>query len=107
MQGLLSRDIRRAQDIYYRANKVSIKFNSTRWTKYVIKSLVEFSHDIWQERCTIVSAATNEVHEKRLRAEAWVRYQELKRDIRKIPSICRDLVRRDKKFLYDGTDSSN
>ena len=65
----------------------------------MIKTLVEFSHDTWQERCTIVTAATNEVHEKRVRAETWIRHQELKRDIWKIPSICRDLVRRDKKFF--------
>ena len=47
----------------------------------MIKTLVEFSHDTWQERCTIVTAATNKVHEKRVRAETWIRHQELKRDI--------------------------
>ena len=84
---------------WYTDSRAGVKFNGVRWQKYIIKKMLEFGHDMWTERCTIVHAATNVSHENRLRAQAWRRCLELKRDSWKLPANSRDLTHRDKKFF--------
>ena len=67
--------------------------------KFLITTILTFGHDMWRERCTIVHAGTSEVYERRTRSEAWERLLALKRETWKIPTPCRDILRRDKKFF--------
>ena len=76
-----------------------VKLNGVRWMKYVMSTMMTFSHDMWKERSAVVTAGTNETHERRVRSMAWEQLISIKRDEWKIPSVCRDLLRRDKKFF--------
>ena len=87
------------QGLLDKAHNFPVKLNGIRWTKYVMISLMEFAHNMWKERCAIVTAGTNETHERRVRGLAWEKLIAVKRDSWKIPSVCRDLLRRDKKFF--------
>ena len=99
IQGLIVRDFQIIQDKYYKASNYPVKYNGIRWTKYVMTSLMEFSHNMWKERCALVTAGTNAIHERRMRTAAWEKLQSIKRDTWKIPSVCRDILRRDNFFL--------
>ena len=80
MRGLLAKEWRTLMDEWYRHTIASVKHNGIRWQKYLIRKLLEFGHEMWVERCTIVSAATNISHENRVRKQAWVGCIELKRE---------------------------
>ena len=99
IQGLITSEIRRVQEKYYKDGNYPVKYNGIRWMKFVIKNLLEFCHDMWTERCTVVVASTNEIHERRTRMRAWAKLQEIKRDQWKIPAVCRDILNRDRIFF--------
>ena len=99
IQGLVVSEIRKMQEKFYKASNSPIKYNGVRWMKHVMRSSLGFCHDMWTERCAIVVAGTNEIHERRMRLTAWQKLQDVRRDQWKIPAVCRDLLRRDKKFF--------
>ena len=99
MQGLIATEMREVQSKYYKRMHYPVKYNGVRWMKYLITTIMTFGHDLWKERCAIVHAGTSEVYERRTRADAWEKLIELKRDTWKIPTTCRDILRRDNFFF--------
>ena len=99
MQGLIAKEMRLTQEKYYVDAKCPVKYNGIRWMKYVTQSLLEFCHNMWTERCAVVVASTNDIHERRQRMRAWTRLNEIWRNKWMIPAVCRDLVNHDKKFF--------
>ena len=98
IQCLVVTELRHVQEKYYNMSNSPVRYNGVRWMKYVMRTMMEFCHDMWTERCTIVVAGTNEIHERRVRLNAWKKLQMLRNERWKIPSVCRDLLRRDNFF---------
>ena len=56
LKGLLCKKWFQLQEQYYRQQRVGYQHNIHQWRKEVVRIIVQYGNELWNERCTIVNA---------------------------------------------------
>ena len=70
LKGFLTKKWYQLQETYYRNERMDRKYNSKRWRKEVVRLIINFGNELWNERCSIInsenSTTDDQLYRKRM-----------------------------------------
>ena len=98
-KGLISKHFGLLQEIYYKKIQAPKQYNVDRWSMTLLREMINYSRNIWKNRCDIVAIKDEFTLEQRVRKEAKIQYNNLKKKFWTLRVQDRDLVQRDEGFF--------
>ena len=100
LKGFLCKKWYQIQDQYYRSHRVGNQYNIYRWRKEVVRIIINFGNELWNERCTIVNAEKNATDEQLFRVRMYELSLQMKQNKDKFHPRDHHLLQRNRKYFY-------
>ena len=100
--GLVSTEFMQCQKIFYSEHQFGRNFTYERWGRWIVRSVLDFTLELWKFRCTLMHEKQHGTMENRLRnlAEGWL--SQLQNNPTLIPFQSRHLLNRSKNHFRKG-----
>ena len=106
LKGFLCKKWFQIQEQYYRQQRVGRQHNIHRWRKEVVRIIIQFGNELWNERCTIVNAENNATDEQLFRTRMYEFCLKMKQNKDQLHPRDQHLLQRNRKYFLR-TDRTN
>ena len=99
-RGLVSRNWRFLQHCYFLEIKTRDMYAVDKWTRMLIRSILEMNRILWKERCTILHLENESTYEERQRDGIWQFCLHLRKNMHLVPRADRHFIWKPQCFFY-------
>ena len=99
-KGFLTKKWYKLQAHYYRKERIDRKYNSRRWRKEVIRMIIHFGNELWNERCSIVNLENSSTDEQLYRQRMYTFSIQVKQLKDRLNPKDHHLLQRNRKYFF-------